>query len=121
MDKLELCGLEVVCVIGDLPEERGREQRLLIDVALACDLTAVGESDDLRDTVDYAALAEAIRRKVRAARCRMIERAAELAAQVSLENPRVSEVGVRVEKVGALPGLRSAAVEISRIRDGAGA
>ena len=120
-DRLELLGLEVACVIGDLPEERGREQRLLVDVSLACDLAAAGTSDDLRDTVDYAALAEAIRRRVRAARCRMIERAAELAAQVCLEDPRVSEVGVRVEKTGAVPGLRSAAVEITRFRGGAGA
>jgi hypothetical protein len=37
-DRLELCGLEVACVIGDLPEERDREQRLTVDVEQTLDL-----------------------------------------------------------------------------------
>lgn len=118
-ERLELNGLEVECVIGDLPEERGREQRIMLDLVLTCDLSAACGSDALCDTVDYAALAEAIRREVRAARCRMIERVAELAAQVCLADPRVAEVRVRVAKAGAVPGLRAAAVEIERVRDGA--
>ncbi|HRR34759.1 MAG TPA: dihydroneopterin aldolase [Kiritimatiellia bacterium] len=117
-DKLELLGLEVACVIGDLPEERGREQRLMVDVSLACDLAAAGVSDDLRDTVDYAALAAAIRAALRAARCRMIERAAEYVARVCLADPRVRSVRVRVEKQGAVPGLRAAAATVTRERDG---
>ncbi len=118
-DRLELNGLEVECIIGDLPEERRREQRITLDMVLTCDLSVAGESDALCDTVDYAALTEAIRCKVRAARCRMIERVAELAAQVCLSDLRVKEVRVRVEKVGAVPGLRAAAVDIDRVRDGA--
>jgi len=118
VDKLELCGLEVACVIGDRPEERLREQRLTVDVSLACDLSAAAASDTLRDTVDYAALAEAIRSALRKARCHMIERAAECVAHVCLAAPRVEEVTVRVEKQGAVPGLRAASVEIVRGRDG---
>lgn len=117
-DRLRLNGLEIECVIGDRAEERAREQRIMLDLVLTCGLRAAGASDALCDTVDYAALADVIRRKVRAARCRMIERAAELAAQVCLEDPRVTEVMVRVEKAGAVPGLRSAAVEIERGRGG---
>lgn len=120
-DRLELLGLEVACVIGDRPEERGREQRLMVDVSLACDLAAAGTSDDLRDTVDYAALAAAIRAALRAARCRMIERAAECVARVCLDDPRVRSVRVRVEKRGAVPGLRAAAATVTRERDGASA
>lgn len=118
-DRLELLGLEVTCVIGDLPEERGREQRLLVDVALACDLSAAGASDALSDTVDYAALAEMIRASLRAARCHMIERAAECVARVCLDNTRVRSARVRVEKQGAVPGLRAAAVTVTRERGGA--
>ena len=118
-DRLELCGLEVACVIGDLPEERGREQRLTVDVSLALDLSAAAASDALADTVDYAALAEAIRAALRQARCHMIERAAGCVARVCLADPRVAEVRVRVEKAGAVAGLRAAAVEITRGRGGA--
>ncbi|MDD2460549.1 MAG: dihydroneopterin aldolase [Kiritimatiellia bacterium] len=118
-DRLELLGLEVACVIGDLPEERGREQRLLVDVTLACDLSAAGASDALSDTVDYAALAETIRASLRTARCHMIERAAECVARVCLGNTRVRSARVRVEKQGAVPGLRAAAVTVTRERGGA--
>ncbi len=118
-DRLELCGLEVVCVIGDLPEERGREQSLRVDVSLALDLSAAVANDALGDTLDYAALAEAVRAALRQARCHMIEGAAGCVAQVCLADPRVAEVRVRVEKSGAVPGLRAAAVEIVRGRSGA--
>lgn len=115
-DKLELCGLEVACVIGDRPEERQREQTLTVDVSLACDLAAAGASDALCDTVDYAALAAAIRTVLRQARCHMIEGAAACVARVCLADPRVTEVRVRVAKSGSVPGLREAAVEIVRGR-----
>jgi len=114
MDRLELLGLEVACVIGDRPEERSREQWLAVDVSRACELAPAAASDALRDTVDYAALATAIRRALRAARCQMIERAAECVAGVCLADPRVRDVRVRVEKAGAVPGLRAAAVVIER-------
>lgn len=118
-DRLELCGLEVTCVIGDLPEERCREQRLMVDVSLRVDVSGAGESDALGDTIDYATLAEAIRQAIRQARCHMIERAATCVADVCLVDPRVEEVRVRVAKSGTVPGLRVAAVEIVRSRGGA--
>ena len=112
--KLELCGLEVRCVIGDRADERAREQVLVLDVALELDLADVAASDALEDTVDYVALAEAIRAALRAAQFRMIEAAAACAAQVCLKVPRVLGVKVRVEKSGAVPGLRAAAVEVEK-------
>lgn len=115
-DTLELCGLEVACVIGDLPEERDREQRLTVDVALSLDLAAAARSDKLQDTVDYAALAEAVRAALRRARCHMIEAAARCVADVCLADPRVAHVRVRVEKPGAVAGLRAAAVTVARSR-----
>ena len=97
-----------------MPEEREREQWLLVDVSMACDLAAAAASDALCDTVDYAALAGAIRAALRGARCRMIERAAECVASVCLAEPRVREVRVRVEKRETVPGLRAAAAVVVR-------
>lgn len=115
-DSLELCGLEVACVIGDRPEERDREQRLTVDVALSLDLSAAALSDRLHDTVDYSALSDAIRAALKAARCHMIESAAHRVALVCLSDRRVASVRVRVEKPGTVPGLRAAAVTVVRER-----
>ena len=51
MDTLKLNGIEVECVLGDLPEERTREQRIQVDVSLEMDLESAGESDSIEDTV----------------------------------------------------------------------
>lgn len=116
MDKLELCGLEVACIIGDRPEERLCEQRLTVDVSLALDLAAVTANDALSDTVDYVTLAETVRAALSQARCRMIECAADRVARVCLADPRVKGVRVRVEKPGVISGLRAAAVVVERRR-----
>ena len=110
---LALDGFDVPCVLGDRPEEREREQRVRVDAVLeVADETACG-TDDLRDAVDYAALAEKIRDALRGARCRLLERAAKLVADVCLADPRVAAVSATVAKGGAVPGLGSARVTVS--------
>lgn len=113
-DKLELCGLEVSCIIGELPYERITEQTLVINVVLSMDLHPAAKSDKLSDTLDYAELCGEIRSVLRSAKCRMIERAAECVAFVSLRDSRVQSVKVRVEKKESVSGLRAAAVTIER-------
>lgn len=105
--KLEINGLEARCVIGDLPEERDREQTLRIDAELEVSDRAA-ESDSLDDTADYAALAGRVRAALAAARCRMIERAAKIAAEACAADPGVLGARVRVTKSGAVEGLESA-------------
>lgn len=110
---LRLNGIEVLCVIGERPDERTRLQKLRVDVALEIPPQA-SETDGLADTVDYAALTDGIRAALVAAKCQMIERAAKVAydvccaacAAVSGARP----LNVTVTKAGILPGLESAAV-----------
>ena len=112
--RLVLKGIEVKCIIGDLPEEREKEQTLLVDAELDLDLAAAAASDRLADSVDYATLAAAIRDALRAAKCRLIERAASIALDECMRDGRVKSAKVSVVKSDAVPGLRSAAVEMSR-------
>ena len=104
---LELESLTVDCIIGDLPEERTKAQRLMVDIRLEID-DAAAHSDSLADTVDYAALAAKVRRTLEAARCRMLERAAYLVATTCAAEPHVNEAVAKVSKRGAVPFLESA-------------
>ena len=104
---LKLNGLEVECIIGDLPEERNAAQALRIDVKLEVSGQA-SETDDISDTVDYAALSGAIRDALVAAKCRLIERAAKVALDVCAADARVLAAKVSVTKSGAVAGLGSA-------------
>ena len=102
-------GIEVECIIGDLPEEREREQTLVVDAELEIPDRAA-ETDALADTVDYAAAAERVRAALKAGECRMIERAAKVVRDVCLSEPKVLAAKVRVVKSGAVPHLESAEV-----------
>ena len=113
--KLELNGIDVECIIGDRPDERTHPQRLRVDAALAIGDRA-SETDELADTVDYAALAEQIRAALVGAKCRMIERAAKVVADLCLADAKVSAAKVRVVKGGAIPHLESAAAVIEATR-----
>ena len=114
MDQLRLNGIEVECIIGDQPEERENEQRLLVDVALDIDLEDAAESDRLDDTVDYSLLVGNIREALEDAQCRLLERAAGVVADVCLSDPRVERVTVGVRKFGSVSGLGSAEVRVTR-------
>ena len=114
MDELKLNGIEVECILGDLPEERVNEQKILVDVALELDLQDAADTDRLEDTVDYALLVGNIREALEEARCRLVERAADVVADVCLADPRVERATVSVRKYGSVPGLGSAEVRIAR-------
>ena len=107
--KLKLNGIEVACVIGERPDERTRAQRLRVDVELTVPDRAA-ETDELGDTVDYAALAEKVRAALVAAKCKMIERAAKVVYDVCRIEAKVLAATVTLTKTGAVPGLESAAV-----------
>ena len=111
---MKLNGIEVECIIGDQPEERENEQRLLVDVALDIDLVDAAESDRLDDTVDYSILVGNIREALEDAKCRLLERAAGVVADVCLSDPRVERVTVGVRKFGSVSGLGSAEVKVTR-------
>jgi len=105
--KLKLNGIDVDCIIGERPDERERLQSLRIDVELMVSDTAA-ETDELTDTVDYAALTERIRVALVAAKCRMIERAAKIVCETCFTDSKVSFVRASVTKSGAIPHLSSA-------------
>ena len=114
MDMLKLNGIVVDCILGDLPEERETEQQVMVDVELALDLQDAALSDCLDDTVDYALLVGNIREAPEDAKCRLLERAADVVADVCLADPRVEHVTVGIKKFGTVAGLGSAEVRITR-------
>jgi len=107
--KLKLNGLEVLCVIGERPDERTRLQKLVVGLELEV-ADRAAETDELADAVDYAALAERVRAVLVAAKCRMIERAAFLVYGLCMATSGVKSARVSVIKSGAVAGLSSAEV-----------
>ncbi|MCQ2368485.1 MAG: dihydroneopterin aldolase [Kiritimatiellae bacterium] len=104
---LNLNKMKVVCILGDLPEEREQEREIEVDISLTGDFAAA-ESDRLEDTVDYVELKRKVEAKLIASKCRMIERAAKIIKELCLEEKFVDSATVKITKRGAIEGLESA-------------
>lgn len=115
-DRIQLRGLRAMGTHGSLPEEQARAQPFEIDLDVGLDLSRPGESDDLDDTVDYAALCDATVRVVSTERFRLMEALAGRIAAVVGADDRVRHVRVTVRKLRppVAVDLVSAGVEITR-------
>jgi dihydroneopterin aldolase len=116
MGCIVIAGLRELGVHGVLPEEQTRPQPFEVDVELGVDLVQAGESDALDDTVDYAAVCEAVSRIVRTERYQLLERLATRIAEVCSADDRVQNVSVTVRKLRAPVGVmvEHVAVRIER-------
>jgi dihydroneopterin aldolase/2-amino-4-hydroxy-6-hydroxymethyldihydropteridine diphosphokinase len=99
MDRVEICGVHVMAVIGVLPHERDAAQPLQLDLVLEGELHDSGHSDELSDTVDYGLVTQQIVALAHSSRDQLLERFAHRVATAALAFPRVAAVEVRVAKL----------------------
>ncbi len=114
MDKIFIRELALRCIIGIYPEERREKQDIVINVEMHADLRKAGRSDDLIDTVDYKTIKKSILALVERSSFQLIESLAEGIADIALEDGKVQQVVVTIDKPGALRFAKSSAVEITR-------
>ncbi len=102
MQKIYIKGLEIFAFHGVNPEEKADGQKFILDITLYADLTAACASDELRDTVNYAAVRKTVQRVMTGDTYDLIERAASLAADAVLaEFERVEQVKILLKKPDA--------------------
>ncbi len=100
-DRLSLLGMRFHARHGVLPHEKVEPQPFEVDLILHADLSAAAASDDLADTVDYAALHDLVAAIVGGPSFELIEGLAGAIARATLAatDPLVVEaVEVRVRK-----------------------
>ena len=116
MDKIILQGLKFYGYHGCLAEERAQGQIFFIDLVLYLDLSRAGESDDLKDTVDYSAVFQVVQKIVEGKPWNLIEKVAAVIADTILTQFSVETVAVTIHKPQApIPGtFRDACVTIER-------
>jgi dihydroneopterin aldolase len=109
--------------IGVYPQEQAAPQRIRVNVDLAVaddgarplSRAPVGP-DELSRVVDYDVIARRVREIVAAGHVRLVETLAERIAEACLEDGRVEQARIRVEKLDVFPDAASAGVEIVRLR-----
>lgn len=114
MDHILIKDLVVRCIIGVGEGERREKQDVVINITLSVDLRKPGQTDRLEDSVDYRTLKKRIVGMVEESEYHLVEALAEWIAEICLENSRVAEAQVTVEKPTALRFARSVGVEVFR-------
>lgn len=111
---------DVVCraKVGVPDWERRKRQRVVLDLTLSIDLSRACLSDDLRDSVDYAAVEKAARAAVEAGEFRLLERLADAALDAVLAvDSRIRGAAVAAAKRPAdMPKTGSVVVRMSKSR-----
>ncbi len=116
LDQIFIRDLSLRCIIGVFPEEREKKQDVLINVVMSVDLTRAGQTDDLHDTVDYKRVTKEILTTIEPSRFLLIERMAQVVADICLADDLVMHVAVTIDKPGALRFAKASAVTIYRAR-----
>jgi len=109
-------GLEAFGRHGVLAAETALGQRFVVDLEIELAGTAASRSDDLADTVDYAALADAVAAIVAGPPVALLERLAGMIADRALAEPgaRAVEVVVRKPHVALPHTVAETAVSLRR-------
>lgn len=114
MDIIYLNSLQVDAVIGIYEWERRTRQRLILDIEIGVDIRGAAKTDNIDDTLNYKAVAKRVITFVGESRFQLVETLAEKVAGLILEEFKVPWCRLRVNKQGAVKGVRDVGVIIER-------
>lgn len=119
-DSIRLEGMEFYGFHGVMPEENRLGQRFIIDVIMKADLESAGCSDSLEDTINYAAVYEAVKQIAEGEPVKLLETLARrIISKIFSEFSLVQSIRVKVHKPGApIQGVfRDVCVSMGRDRE----
>jgi dihydroneopterin aldolase len=99
MDTIKIADIRAYGYTGYLSEEQVLGQWFAVNLSLSLDLTLVGESDRLEDTLDYREIINLVKEIIHTSRYALVEKLAQAIAEGILGINRVSEVRVELTKV----------------------
>jgi len=108
LDTIAVRGIRAYGKHGANPGERDFVQAFDIDLELEVDLTAARASDELADTLDYAALHDLILRAVRERSYRLLERLGDEILSEILRDRRIATARLTIAKPRLLGGATPA-------------
>jgi len=114
MDKLLVSDLLLRCIIGINEEERLNKQDVIIQITLYTDTTKAGQSDDIKDTVNYRTITKEVIAMVENSSYNLLETMLAKIVEICFSHEGVEGCLIRAEKPGALRFARTVGVEIER-------
>lgn len=114
VDRILIEALTVDTVIGVYDWERTITQSLSLDLSLATDIRPAAATDDLRLTLDYAAICQRIQQFADEHQFALVETFAERLAACLRREFSISWLRLTLRKPGAVPNAASVGLEITR-------
>ena len=101
-DLITITGIKAFGYHGVFEHEAVNGQDFFVDVELRVSLDKASASDELKDTVDYGAITDAVVSEITGERVQLIERlAGRIAERVLTEDARIKSVAITVHKPNA--------------------
>ena len=113
-DKIFLQGLEVRCIIGTLPHERRKKQPVVIDLEFPAPVKKAARRDNLKDALNYHAVAKCATEFISKSRFFLIETLAEKLAAFLLKEFPIDSLTLKIMKPKAIRNAKYAGVLIKR-------
>ncbi len=116
-NRISIRRLRISTIIGVYAHERTMRQEIVCNLDLKLKPKAIFRSDNLCDTVDYAAVAKCLTDWIGAQKSQLIEDLAHGAIQTVFEmDPRICSVRLELFKPGCIANAEGAAVELHYLR-----
>ena len=113
-DKIFIQGLEISCIIGTLPRERKKKQKVVVDLEFPVSIRKAARKDDLRDALNYQKFVGQTTKFVSQSRFYLIETLAERLAQKLLLEFKLENILLRISKPNAIRNAKNVGVKIFR-------
>ena len=117
MDIIFIRELRADAWIGIYEWEKLSPQTLDFNLEIGLDTHQAGESDNIRDTIDYGKVVERIRSDLKEQHFKLLEALAEHVSQVVLHDFNAQWVKVSVAKINHMRGVKLVGVTIARRRE----
>ena len=113
-DTLRIRGLKVEGIVGVHDWERRVPRAIVIDLELAADAAHAARHDELKDALDYAAVAQVVAQVVASSDFQLIETLAQRLAEKLQKDFGVAWLRIELHKPGAIAGAQDVSVSIER-------
>ena len=117
MNTISIVDLEITCIIGILPDERVKEQILLLDIYLDVDFGDSNIADDINETIDYTKIAELATQLAISKKYNLIESFCYDLNNLFLDTFKIIQQSkITVKKPNAIPKAKYAAYSMKKSR-----
>ena len=117
MNTISIIDLEITCIIGILPDERVKEQILLLDIYLDVDFGDSNIADDINETIDYTKIAEIATQLAISKKYQLIESFCHDLNNLFLDTFKIIQQSkITVKKPNAIPKAKYAAFSMKKSR-----